>query len=575
VKKIDKLLLTSFFPPFVVTFFIAIFVLIMQTLWVYIDDIIGKGAGLGMITEFMFYLSISHFIMALPIAVLISSVMVMGNLAEHYELSSMKSAGISLPRIMRPLMFACAGIAIFSYLTSNYLTPIANLKFKSRLYDMRKQKPTLNMEEGIFNDDFTGYRVRIGEKGEDNKTIKNVFIANHITSQKDRLNELIAEGGLMYTTPDEKFLVMELDDGEQFQEGNRYSANRNKAPFVRTSFEKYTKIFDMREFDINRTDEELFRTHYSMLSMNQLKVAIDSIDNQMLDRRNTVSTYIDQYINALKPDSIIQVTDVSDKYNSTVDSAMLKEKNTQKKAINKDSTQKQNTPTQNVQSLKNRALTKKNSKKTNSATSIVDGKVKPKRKPLATKHQLIKSQIEKQTINKPLAEYESIIDLFRGQKREPFCSKATQHANSIKSNADSAHRFLIKTKEKRVKHVFELYSKYAFAVVCIVFLFIGAPMGALVRKGGFGYPLLIAIIFFMLFITLTLTFKRMAEAFVLDPILAVWMPNLIILPIGFFLTYKAMNDSKVFDGTRLRAMIDFLIEKVKRKKREEVVKNVT
>jgi len=149
VKKIDKLLLTSFFPPFVVTFFIALFVLIMQTLWVYIDDIIGKGASLGMITEFMFYLSISHFIMALPIAVLISSVMVMGNLAEHYELSSMKSAGLSLLRVMRPLMFACAGVAVFSWITANFLTPVANLKFKSRLYDMRKQKPTLNMEERL------------------------------------------------------------------------------------------------------------------------------------------------------------------------------------------------------------------------------------------------------------------------------------------------------------------------------------------------------------------------------------------------------------------------------------------
>jgi len=112
--------------------------------------------------------------------------------------------------------------------------------------------------------------VRIGEKGADNKTIKNVFIANHISTQKDRLNELIADGGIMYTTPDDRFLVMELDNGEQFQEGNRFSNNKTKAPFVRTSFEKYTKIFDMSEFDINRTDEELFRTHYSMLSMGQL-----------------------------------------------------------------------------------------------------------------------------------------------------------------------------------------------------------------------------------------------------------------------------------------------------------------
>lgn len=533
----------------------------MQTLWVYIDDIIGKGAGLAMITEFMFYLSISHFIMALPIAVLISSVMVMGNLAEHYELSSMKSAGISLPRIMRPLMFACTGIALFSYLTSNYLTPVANLKFKSRLYDMRKQKPTLNMEVGVFNDDFEGYRVRIGEKGSDNKTIKNVFIANHITSQKDRLNELIAQGGLMYTTPDEKFLVMELEDGEQFQEGNRYSANRNKAPFVRTSFEKYTKIFDMREFDINKTDEELFRTHYSMLSMGQLRVAIDSIDAQMNDRRNTVSTYISQYINVLKTDTI------PNSPIEKVDSVMQQAQDAMKDTILKDAIRqvkaKKPDPPKSIKNLvtKNNKYTQKNS-----VSSVIDSDISPRKKPLVTKQQLVKSQIEPQTIDKPLNTYESIIETFRGEKREPFCSKATQHANSIKSNADSAQRYLIKTKEKRVKHVFELYSKYAFAMVCLVFLFIGAPMGALVRKGGFGYPLLIAIIFFMLFITLTLTFKRMAEAFVLNPILAVWMPNLIILPIGFFLTYKAMNDSKVFDASRIRAFFAFFVEKFQRKK---------
>lgn len=534
MKKIDRLLLTSFFPPFVVTFFIALFVLIMQTLWVYIDDIIGKGAGLGMITEFMFYLSISHFIMALPIAVLISSVMVMGNLAEHYELSSMKSAGVSLIRVMRPLMFACAGIAIFSWFTANFLTPVANLKFKSRLYDMRKQKPTLNMEEGIFNDDFEGYRIRIGEKGADNQTIKEVFIANHITAQKDRLNELIAEGGLMYTTPDERYLVMELEEGQQFQEGNRYSGSKTRAPFVRTSFEKYTKIFDMQEFDINRTDEELFRTHYSMLSMNQLIDAIDSIDQQVLDRKETVSTYIDQYINALKPRELIEIPTE----NTPKDTGAISLKLYVTDSLVPDS----------LPLFAQKAKSKYNAKKIGGRTVDVGNRK-------LTKVVKMKTIVAEQSIDKPLKEYDSIMGTFPSTKRQPYTTKAVQHARSIKSNAESAHRFLVKTKEKRIKHVFELYSKYSFAVVCFVFLFIGAPMGALVRKGGFGYPLLIAIIFFMLFITLTLTFKRMAEAFVVHPILAVWLPNLIILPIGFFLTYKAMNDAKVFDTTRIMAAV--------------------
>ncbi|MEM6321343.1 MAG: LptF/LptG family permease [Bacteroidota bacterium] len=553
MKKIDKLIVSSFVPPFVVTFFIAIFVLIMQTLWVYIDDIIGKGAGLAMITEFMFYLSISHFIMALPIAVLISSVMVMGNLAEHYELSSMKSAGVSLLRIMRPLIYVCSGIAIFSWFTSNYITPVANLKFKSRLYDMRQQKPTLNMEEGIFNDDFDGYRIRIGEKGADNKTIKNVFIANHITAQKDRLNELIAKEGMMYTTPDERFLIMELTDGEQFQEGNRYAANKTKAPFVRTSFEKYTKVFDMQEFDINRTDEELFRTHYSMLSMRQLQAAIDSIDTQMDERKESTSKYVDQYINALKSDTTSPRTNIEKIEQMINDSPKGAISATEKRFNQVDTLLRDTSEIGNILAAKK--------KKMASAVKKEDEAPKVKKK---TRLQGMKFKVAQQTIDQPLSEYNSIVATFEMSKKQPYVDKALQHVRSIKSNAEAAQRYLVKTKEKRIKHVFELYSKYAFAVVCLVFLFIGAPMGALVRKGGFGYPLLIAIIFFMLFITLTLTFKRMAEAQVIHPILAVWMPNLIILPMGFFLTYKAMNDSKVFDVSRLTAALQGIFAKFKR-----------
>ena len=532
----------------------------MQTLWVYIDDIIGKGASLGMITEFMFYLSISHFIMALPIAVLISSVMVMGNLAEHYELSSMKSAGLSLLRVMRPLMFACAGIAVFSWFTANFLTPVANLKFKSRLYDMRKQKPTLNMEEGIFNDDFEGYRVRIGEKAADNQTIKDVFIANHITAQKDRLNELIAKGGFMYTTADERFLVMELENGEQFQEGNRYAGSKSRAPFVRTSFEKYTKIFDMQEFDINRTDEELFRTHYSMLSMNQLVEAIDSIDQQVLDRKKTVSTYIDQYINALKPLQLKEETTE----NTPKDTGAININISVTDTLKKDTLGK---------NLSKKKASPKYSAVYGNGTKKVGGQIVSEKNRALTTAVKLKTKLPEQTIDQPLKTYDSLLGTFQETKRQSYGNKAVQHARSIKSNAESAARFLVKIKEKRIKHVFELYSKYSFAVVCFVFLFIGAPMGALVRKGGFGYPLLIAIIFFMLFITLTLTFKRMAEAFVVPPILAVWLPNLIILPIGFFLTYKAMNDAKVFDTTRILAAIQWIQERFQRKTKTEEVKN--
>ncbi len=511
VKRIDRLLLTSFVGPVVVTFFIALFVLIMQTLWVYIDDIIGKGAGFGMIVEFIFYRSISLFPMALPIAILLSSVMIMGNLAERYELASMKSAGVPLLRIMFPLIIASAGIGVFSWICSSYLIPVANLKFKSRLYDMRKQKPTLNLEEGVFNDDFEGYRIRIGEKGVDNKVIKNVFIANHSTSSRNDLNEIIAEDGEMYMTADDRYMIMELNEGQQFQEGNKYLAGSStKAPFVRTSFKKYTKIFDLEEFEIDRTDEELFRSHYSMLSIRQLQEAIDSIDLQMDKRKSSISEYVNNFM-----------------------------------TVYQDSTEK----------IKNDSLLSEVVKD----TSIVAVKQQQVAKRLRNKSpkRYTVSDKKKQVITKELKEYDTFLETFPALRQRMMIDKAVQNVRSVKSNANAAALFMDRTKEKRVKHIFELHSKYAFAVVCIVFLFIGAPMGSIVRKGGFGYPLLVAIFCFMLYIVLTMAFKDMAEAFVLHPILAVWMPNLILLPIGIFLTYKAMNDSK-FNFDRIMRVYNFI-----------------
>ncbi|MCB0533733.1 MAG: LptF/LptG family permease [Saprospiraceae bacterium] len=163
MKKIDKLLLSSFIGPFIVSFGIALFVLVMQFLWLYIDEIAGKGVSVFILIELIAYLSIATFPMALPIAVLIAGVMVLGNLAERYELSSMKSAGVSLIRIMRSMIIMAAGIAFFSYICSDFLIPIANLKFKSRLYDIRKQKPALTLEKGVFNEDFRQFVIRIGD----------------------------------------------------------------------------------------------------------------------------------------------------------------------------------------------------------------------------------------------------------------------------------------------------------------------------------------------------------------------------------------------------------------------------
>jgi len=493
-----------------------LFVLIMQTLWLYIDDIIGKGAGLGMIVEFIAYRSISLFPMALPIAILLSSVMLMGNLAERYELASMKSAGIPLLRIMFPLIIASAGIGVFSWICSNYLIPVANLKFKARLYDMTQQKPTLNLEEGVFNDDFDGYLIRIGEKAADNRGIKDIFIANHATASRNDLNEIIANDGEMYLTDDQRYMIMELNHGQQFQEGNKYLAGSStKAPFVRTSFRKYTKIFDLDEFEINRTDEERFSGH-SMLSIQQLGVAIDSIGEQMDKRKKSMAAYVVNYL------------------------PMFQDSATQQRI---DSVKQQ------MDSAKNKIAANTTDQKIFQKKEVKAKNKSPKRRSVYRKYG--------QQITKDLKEYDSFLETFSEGQQRTMITKSVQHVTNIKSNAKAAAQFLDRTRERQVKHIFELHSKFAFAVVCVVFLFIGAPMGSIVRKGGFGYPLMVAIVSFMLYIVMTMAFKDMAEAFVLPPILATWMPNLILLPVGAMLTYKAMNDSK-FSFDRLKRVWAFL-----------------
>jgi len=206
MKKIDKLLLTSFFGPFAVSFGIALFVLILQFLWLYIDEIAGKGVSIFILVELIAYLSISIFPTALPIAVLIASVMVMGNFAERYELSSMKSAGMSLLRIMRGLMFCAAAIGIFSYICSDFIMPIANLQFKSRLYDIRKQKPALTIEKGVFNEDFRQFVIRVGDKEKDGETIRDIMIEDQTNIGRIKFNQILADSGQMFTTDDKRFL---------------------------------------------------------------------------------------------------------------------------------------------------------------------------------------------------------------------------------------------------------------------------------------------------------------------------------------------------------------------------------
>lgn len=568
MKKIDRLLVTSFIPPFFVTFMIAIFVLLMQTLWLYIDDIAGKGLGFFMVMELLAYKCVSLIPLALPLAMLISSVMVLGNLAEYYELSSFKSAGVSLLRVMFPLMFFGIASVGLSFFCSNYLIPVANLKFGSRMYDIQRQKPALRLDEGIFNDDFQGYAIHIKKKDADDKTIHDVLIYDHSDATEGRLSQIIAETGEMYATSDGKFFVMNLRDGHQYIETKPGVRGSDRSyPFVRTSFRSWNKVFDLSEFELNRTNEELFKQNRSMMSSRQLREAIDSIGIKILRREKSLANHVSNYFYFMEPDSAFLNLPEDEESAPALPPAKGRS-NAQAEDELVDLAKRSDTVplNLNVQRIPDTARISAPKLVTSDSPRLkVQGEIIAEQKEVQS--EAVKRRMRfgghpiEQQIDKDLKDFDSVVKTFPKYEQARLYNKAKTFARSIQSQAEAAMRALDRMEESRIKHIYDMHTKYSMAVVCFVFLFVGAPMGAIVRKGGFGYPILISIIFFMIFVVLTIFCRKIADSQILPADAAAWVPCAIMFPVGLILTYKAMNDAKVLNLDRLTDFINRIVQR--------------
>jgi lipopolysaccharide export system permease protein len=505
IKKIDLLLLKSFAGPFLVAFGIALFVLVMQFFWLYIDEIAGKGVSMLVLAEMVGYFSVAMFPMALPIAVLISSVMVLGDLAERYELSSMKSAGVSLLRVMLSLILVSACVSVFSYICSDFLIPKANLAFKSRLHDVRRTKPTLTLEKGIFSEDFRNFTIRIGDKGTDGETIEQVQI-NDLTNSQMSMNKIMADSGIMYTSDDRKYFVMELVNGNQYQQPNaRSSENGKNYTFIRTHFKSWTKIWNMSEFDMNRSDEDRFKTQRSMLSMDQLRAQIDSIAKQVKEIRTATGENLITHVERLRQFTPMQLPA---NVNLGTDSVSISKAEMRRKAES------------GRDSLPQAATTSARFPAQVAFASVKDFRG-------------------------------SFIETFAEGERKKLLESASLTLNGHIQGM-TTRKVQVKDRLKDgVKTAYELYSKYSFALVCLLFLFIGAPLGAIIRKGGFGWPVLVAIIFFVIFIFLTIMCRELAESFVMHPFMAAMVPCMVLVPIAGLLTYRSMHDRVLIEFTLL------------------------
>jgi len=273
VKKLDILILRSFVGPFFATFLIALFVLTMQFFWLYIDDLVGKGLDLTTIAYLTGLVAVTWVPLALPLALLLSSIMTFGNLGETFELVAIKSSGIPLVRFMQPLLIVTIFLSCVAFLFANNIIPVANLKLNALKYDIIVKKPAFDIKEGVFYDKIEGYVMKVGKKDKDDSTIYNVIIYEKTYNLQD--NFMVAESGVMRITPDQRFLEFELHNGWNYQEsGPRFTANTQ---FIRLGFKTYKKEFDLSSFKLNRTEDSLFRYDPKMLSVRQLDKAIDSL----------------------------------------------------------------------------------------------------------------------------------------------------------------------------------------------------------------------------------------------------------------------------------------------------------
>lgn len=456
MKKLDLFVVRTFIGPFVVTFFIALFVLVMQFLWRYVDDLIGKGLEWYVVMELLMFASASLVPLALPLAVLLSSLMTFGSMGEYYELTALKSSGISLFRIMRGIFFFIVIICIGAFYFSNNILPYANLKFYSLLYDIRQQKPTLNLREGIFYNGIDGYSIRANKKDADDKTIYDVIVYDH-TSGRGNDNVLIAQKGEMFMTEDKRFLILKFYDGHQYQEMVPKGKKNNSFEQMRTNFRVWEKSFDLSEFKLSRTDESLFKDHQSMLNVNQLKVSIDTMNRDMKNHIKDLKYYMSPYFKF--------------KYN-----------------------------------------------KTDSLDQLIISKA--------------------DTIR-------SFLDNFSKSEQLVLLEKATNVSRTMTNFTSIMVRDLDTQQSNIVKYLVELHRKFTLSVACLVFFFIGAPLGAIIRKGGLGMPLVVAVLFFIAYYIISISGEKFAKEHLVSVVIGMWLPVFILSPIGIFLSYKAMNDSSI------------------------------
>lgn len=464
------------------------FILILQFLWKYIDDLMGKGISIGVILELLFFVSASLIPLALPLAILLSSIMTFGNLSENNELTALKSSGLSLYRIMRPLTGVVLIISVCTFYFANYVIPVANLKWHSLIFDIQNTKISSIITPGVYSKELDGYAIKV--KKEKNNYFEDIIIFDH--TDPNKIKSIRAKSGRIYKSKYGKYLFFELNKGNQSEELNTQApvflpngeihdnpSNYRKA--TQTSFDKATIKIDLSGFQLSRSDENLFKDQFEMLNVFQMEEAIDSI-------QNNTNSIIRNFLNSLKNDHLYF--------------AARKFK----------------------QDIRN-----------SNAPRLISADEK---------------LIEFDTINPfdKINAYSTAISRIR-QKNE---------------NLGSQKDFMSAIDFNIVQYAIAFHKKFAITFAIIVLFFVGAPLGAIIRKGGFGAPVVIAALLFMVYFVLISVGESLAQEEVVSPAIGMWLASIVLTPFAIIFMIAAANDSSVFNKETYIKFFKNLIPKSKR-----------
>ncbi len=456
MRRLHRMTIRAFLGPLLVTFVIVLFILVMQFLWKYVDDLMGKGLEWYVILELMTYATASFVPLALPLAILLASIMTLGGLGENSELVPMRSAGLGVLHIMFPLMITVLVLALGSFYFSNNLLPVANLKFHSLLWDVTRKKPAMNLQPGIFYNGIDGFSIRAMQKDDEGGALQDVLIYDHRAAFQGNRTVVRAKSGTMHRSTDGHYLIFTLKDGHFYDEHSP-AGDGGTYPMMRGTFAEDEIRLDLSGLGLDRTDRDLFKDHYKMLTLGQLKFAKDSLVKQMKERTKDQERHL---------------------ANSLI---------------------------------------------------ITRGQKVPGTTPMTGTVRQFETAL-------PPEQRRNYYDVAMNMVRN--------NINFIDRSAEEQQGRL----EQISRFQVEWHRKPMLALACILFFFIGAPLGAIIRKGGMGLPVVFAIMFFLIFHIISFSTEKLVIAGEMQAWPGMWISSMVLLPIGIVLTWKASTDSPLFDA---------------------------